>query len=111
LIRKYVLKEFKRELLKRTSLQDLNEDHKYPLEDFDDPSFEIHTPEEWLKTAKTEEGVRAYSRYYHYNDGKLDWDWLPCLVKSYNSETKLFAIEWYIHFLITYSNNGFYLRL
>eukprot|EP00002_Diphylleia_rotans_P012132 TRINITY_DN2375_c0_g1_i1.p1 TRINITY_DN2375_c0_g1~~TRINITY_DN2375_c0_g1_i1.p1 ORF type:complete len:4335 (+),score=913.34 TRINITY_DN2375_c0_g1_i1:198-13202(+) len=62
----------------------------FPLDDFDDQSFEIHAPEEWI-AAGGPDGISAFSKYFA-TDGS--WTWEPCRVIGYDRAERRFVIEW-----------------
>eukprot|EP00818_Percolomonas_sp_WS_P004750 CAMPEP_0117444502 /NCGR_PEP_ID=MMETSP0759-20121206/5277_1 /TAXON_ID=63605 /ORGANISM="Percolomonas cosmopolitus, Strain WS" /LENGTH=4349 /DNA_ID=CAMNT_0005236577 /DNA_START=155 /DNA_END=13203 /DNA_ORIENTATION=- len=69
-----------------------------PLVLFDDDSFELHTPEEWIALGRSnqdaanvdENGTKAKSRFY---DG-TQFVWKKCRVVDYNPENGKYGIFW-----------------
>jgi len=68
-----------------------------PLEAFDDTSYEIHTPREWMALADTDgdgvegDGVPGRGLFRH-PDGSGTWT--PCRATSWDGATGLFTVLW-----------------
>eukprot|EP00727_Mastigamoeba_balamuthi_P002571 m51a1_g12310 putative dynein heavy chain family protein (4480) ;mRNA; f:383974-398640 len=58
----------------------------FPLEFFDDLTFETRTPQEWLKGSR-----RAVSKWFE-SDGK--WRWAPCCLVGHDADSDKYIIEW-----------------
>jgi dynein heavy chain len=63
---------------------------RLPLEHFDDPQFETHTPAEWVQLGQAEGGTPALSKYYE--SGEMVW--APCRVIGYNEEEAQYEVKW-----------------
>jgi hypothetical protein len=63
-----------------------------PLEAFDDPELEIHTPVEWLAIgAATDAGcLTGYTPYYLAEHAAYSWE--PCEVRQWDAEAEAFTV-------------------
>ncbi|KAL8022251.1 putative AAA+ ATPase domain, dynein heavy chain region D6 P-loop domain-containing protein [Plasmopara halstedii] len=62
---------------------------------FDDESYEIHEPEEWIRLGRKRNGsVRIPVTAASYNIRGIVTTWHNAYVKDYNSETRLFSVEY-----------------
>ncbi|PRP87942.1 putative dynein heavy chain [Planoprotostelium fungivorum] len=68
---------------------DSNQPNFFPLEIFDDASFEKLTPQEWLQ--KYDNKVPGYTRWYS-NNGQSDWR--KCIAIAFDEKQQKFLIEW-----------------